>query len=203
MCTTCLYALCLQNNPEVLLSWKYFYIAFFLWKLLEYFLCLDFRASTSIPVSSAKQTVPTQVSAPNDNDVKKNILAPNGSVQSNNTSTDDSLPSHTIVEIECESGSTENILPLHNPNASYEQISSSDEFDFDDYDPKICNSHTSDHKSSKEQLCSESANYEVSLSHISGELVDLVVHCGENIQAQQNSYMQQLIEHERVKKYED
>ena len=147
--------------------------------------------------------MPTQVSAPNDNDSKKNILASNGSVQSNNKSTDDLLPSHTIAEIENESASTENSLPLHNPDASYEQISSSDEFDFDDYDPQICNSCTNDHKSSKEQLCSESANCEASLSHISGELVDFVVHCGENIQAQQNSYMQQLVEHERVKKSEN
>ena len=36
--------------------------------------------------------------------------------------------------------------------------------------------------------------------NITGELVDFVVHCGENIQAKQNSYIQQLVEHERVEK---
>ena len=167
---------------------------------VKLFLCLDFKTSSTIPVSSVKQTLPTQVNAPTDNETT-NPLASHGSVQSNNIPTNDFLPSHATVEVENESASTENILPLHKANtASCEQISSSDEFDFDDFDPQICMFHRNGNKPSKEQLCGESENCEVSLPCITGELVDFVVHCGENIQAKQNSYMQQLVEHERVEK---
>jgi hypothetical protein len=178
--------------------------------------------SSSANVSSEKiftaDILPSYASAQSDNASTADILPSHVSVKNDNASaagTSSSsvnmssektciLPSCTSAQ--SDKASTADILPSHwsvpNINKSNEQISSSDEFDFDfdDHEPDIGSSHGNDEIPSDGQLCSKSADCNTNKSLISGELVDLVVHCGESIQAQLNPYMQQLVQHERVDK---
>ena len=177
-------------------------------------------SSSSGSVSSEKtltaDILPSHASVKNDNASTADILPSHVSVKNDNASAAGTSSSSanmssekTCIPPPCASAqsdkaSTADILPSHwsvpNINKSNEQISSSDEFDFDDHEPDIGSSHGNDEIPSDGQLCSKSADCNANKSLISGELVDLVVHCGESIQAQLNPYMQQLVQHERVDK---
>ena len=128
-----------------------------------------------------------------------NISSFRASVSSKNTCTTGILPAD--ASIQSKKAYTTDILPSHssvpNHNTSNEQISSSDEFDFDDHEPEI-SSHGNDEITSVGQLHSTNADCGINKTSVSGELVDLVVQCGKSLQAQRNPYIQQLVQQERV-----
>ncbi|CAB4012752.1 Hypothetical predicted protein, partial [Paramuricea clavata] len=161
-------------------------------------------ASAQSDYASTADILPSHASVKNDNAsaAGRPTLSSSANMSSEKTCTADILPS--CASAQSDNASTADILPSHwsvsNINKSNEQLSSSDEFDFDDFEPDIGSSHGNDEIPSDGQLCSNSADCNANKSLISGELVDLVVHCGESIQAQLNPYMQQLVQHERVDK---